>query len=179
LKIRVKSLSLPDERLQGRYYELAQAIWHLKDRLKKFCRRSMTDFDIEGHAKQCSELLICADLANFKKHGDFKKHGEGRTRSDHNPRLTIIEFDTSKNGIVELHYNGATKEKELWVERAVPIPFRAPIVDSNDKVIFENLFPILVKALNHWKNPIQELGVLDSSNPECEILNRALFNKGA
>ena len=173
LKIRVKRLSLPDERIQGRFYALAQGIWHLKDRLKRWCRGTKAEVDVEAFSRRSSELLICADLANFKK------HGRGRSRSGLDPRLTTIEFDTSKNGVIELHYDGATKEKELWVEHAVPIAFRAPIIGADDKVVVDDALPILLRAVDHWRLLIKRLGILDRDDPESAVLARLLFAAGA
>jgi len=173
LKIRTKQLALPDERIQARYYAAAECVWELKDRLARWCKYARREVDIEQYASESQELLICGDLANFKK------HGAGRSRTGSQPRLTTIAFDTSRNGVIELYYNGATKEKELWVEHAVQIPFRAPIVDPNDGVLRVDALPVLDASLRHWTQLIQPLGVLDSINPESKVLAGFLFGEGS
>ena len=69
-RIGSKEVSLPDERIEDAVFSAAKAIWHLKDRLRKWCKLQRVKDEVEDYAKRCPDLLICADLANWKKHGE-------------------------------------------------------------------------------------------------------------
>jgi hypothetical protein len=49
-------------------FELAKSVWQLKDRLKLWVKAQGLAVDVEGHAMANPNLLVCADLANWKKH---------------------------------------------------------------------------------------------------------------
>jgi hypothetical protein len=121
----VGSLRLRDERILDRIFEYAKSVWHLKDRLKLWVKAKGFAIDVEAAANKSRNLLICADLANWKK------HGENKNRSGLAPRIDYVTFDTSRSGGVELYFDGASKHQELLVANDVPIPFRAEAVSGN------------------------------------------------
>ena len=66
LRLRIKSLYLPDERILEAAHRFAESVWHLKDRLHKLVRAKGMDFDVENFTASNEPLLVCADLANGK-----------------------------------------------------------------------------------------------------------------
>jgi hypothetical protein len=69
LRIGVLKIKLPDERIQDHVLEFAKGVWHLKDRLHQWVKATGSGEDVEAWAEQSIDLRICADLANWKKHG--------------------------------------------------------------------------------------------------------------
>ena len=162
-------LSCPDERITDQVAELAKAVWHLKDRLYQWVKASGRSADIDGFTKSSKELLICADLANLKK------HGRNKNRSGLNPRLANVDFDTSKNGTVEIFYDGATKAKEVIVERAIPIPYTVQLLIHDGPDSIGDAIEIVSRGLESWLPLIQQLGVLEGDGREEHFLRNALF----
>lgn len=170
LRVEVKTLVLPDERILDAVLSLAKSIWHLKDRLHQYVRQHRTAEDIEAHAKACHALLVCADLANWKK------HGRSANVSGHSPCVTTVSFDTSQSGVIEFFYDGARKEKTLLVTNPVPIPFTVPVLTWGSNVVLGDAVSMLAQAFEHWVPLVQRIGVLkDGANPECTDLARRLF----
>jgi hypothetical protein len=161
---RFSSLGLPDERITDAVLSLAMSVWHLKDRLHQWKKASALKEDVEGYAKTCMELLVCADLANWKKHGC------SGTKSGCNPRLGVVHFDTSRSGVTGLFYNGANKTKELLVTNPVPIPFEIPVLKGNEEETLGTAAVLIAKAFEHWKPLIKRIGVLDSQDRESMAL---------
>lgn len=144
LRIGTKKLALPDEYIEDAAYQLASSIWHIKDHLKRWTKMMMPQVDVEHEAEQCKPLLICADLTNRKKHG-----GDG-SRSGLNPRVDLVEFDLSQSGVIELFYDGALKNKELFVEHPVPIDYRVRLMSDDPNDSDMNVLDILKKAFAGW-----------------------------
>lgn len=169
LKARMPSLTIPHERINDQVFEFAKSVWQLKDRLKLWVTALELSVDIEKEAHSCIELLITADLANWKKHGG------NRNRSGLNPRLAEVRFDTSKSGIVELYYDGASKEKELMVSVPEPISYCVDVLNDNGCKVLGGAIEIISAAFAHWLPIIRKIGVLDGGNREAEYLNNVLF----
>jgi hypothetical protein len=163
-------ISLPDERIVDRVFEFAKSVWHLKDRLKLWVAAQGLRFNVEAHAKQCHDLLICADLANWKK------HGENGNRSQVNPCVETVKFDTSKSGAIEIYYDGATKHQELLVTNPVPIPYQVDVVINDDKRNIGNVVDVLDRGFSGWFPIIQTLGILSANDRESEHLRHQLFS---
>lgn len=171
LRFRSNYVDLPDERISDMFFSAAKAIWHLKDRLHQWCRLTGVQIDVEGFAKQCPELLVCADLANWKKHG---RHDN---RSGHNPRLGLVKFDTSQSGAIELFHEGATKEKELLVSQPVPLHFSAPVLSGIGDTEIGGAMTILLAAFDYWKPLITQIGALVNDDRESSALRKMLGDK--
>jgi hypothetical protein len=168
--LRIGSLTtrLPDERIEDATLSLAKSVWHLKDRLHRWIRATGADADVTAWTKGCRSLLICGDLANRKKHGGNDDN------SGLDPRLTLIAFDTSKSGVLEMWYDGATKQHELLVSNPVPIPFRVEMAVKGDQV-WADAVEVIHDGFRHWIPLIQKLGILDESDPESEVLRSTLY----
>ena len=163
----IGKLSLPDERISSQALELAKAVWHLKDRLHQFAKATGVHIDVEAHATESPELLICADLANWKK------HGANKNRSTLSPRLGTVAFDTSGSGPVEFFYDGATKQKELLVTNPTPISFTVAISVDGDVEIGDAV-EVICRGFRHWLPLIETLGVLAGDDREAERLRAEL-----
>ena len=87
----------------------------------------------------------------------------------------MVKFDTSKNGVVEFYYDGASKEKELLVTNPVPIPYVVEILLSNGTAALGDAVDIISQAFFGWLPLIQRLGVLAGSDRESEHLREILF----
>ena len=168
LRFRSNNVALPDERIGNMFLSAAEALWHLKDRIHQWCKLTCVQSNVEAHAKQSPELLVCADLANWKKHG---RHGN---RSGKEPRLGLVEFDTSQSGIIELFYEGATKEKELLVSDPTPLPFAASVLSRGQESEIGDAMAILLAALDHWKPLIVKVGLLDEDDRESSALRKMM-----
>jgi hypothetical protein len=179
LRLRTKMMSLPDERIIDAVLEVAKSVWHLKDRLQQWvrvcsplARHGMDRDGIESWAKQSTNLLVCSDLANEKK------HGRNENRSGKRPIVAQVEFDTSKSGTIEYYCDGAIGTKELIVENPVPIAFRVPVTSQVDNAIIGEAIEMIQRAFQHWMPLIQKLGLLDLSDPQTLALRSLLRDVG-
>jgi len=162
-------ISLADERIIDRVFEFAKSVWHLKDRLKLWVDAQGLNFNVEAKAAKCRALLICADLANWKK------HGENRNRSEIDPRVETVKFDTSKSGGIELYYDGATKHQELLVANPVPISYRVDVLADGGNTNLGNAVDVIDRGFSDWLPMIMTLGILSADNRESEYLRQHLF----
>lgn len=166
----VVSLKLPDEAIRDRILEFAKAVWHLKDRLHAFAKSTKQAVDMDAIANGSNSLLIVADLANKKKHGQSGK------RSQFNPCLDGVVFDTSNSGPVEFFYDGALKEKELIVTNPVPIAFSVSVLNQDNNNVLGDARDIINKAFFDWLPVIKKLGILKQDDPETRALRSILFS---
>ena|ERR1700722_14820024 len=162
-------LSLPNERIIDSVYECAKSLWHLKDRLHQWAKATGSAVDIEAEAIKSHQLLVCADLANWKK------HGVKQNRSGVSPSIELVTFDTHLSGGVELYTDGATKHQEVLVEKTVAIPYRVEVAGNNGANQLGNAIDIFERAFQDWLPTIRGMGVLAHSDPESEYLRRTLF----
>lgn len=160
----LKQLKLPDEPIHDRVLEFAKAVWHLKDRLHQFAKATNQRADLKGIADQSTNLLVVADLANKKK------HGRNENRSQLNPHLDLVAFDTSNSGPIEFYYDGAMKDKELIVTTPVPIPFTVDLLIHDGNAVLGDARDIINKALLDWLPVIQQLGILSADDSETKAL---------
>ncbi len=163
------NLSLPDERIQGAVWEFAERVWHLKDRLHQWVKATGDNTDVEAFVKTSQRLLICADLANKKK------HGRSENRSKLNPQLGNVIFDTSKSGAIEFFYSGAGKDKELLVANPVPIRFTVELLIHDGTASLGDAVEIIHQAFTEWLPLIQKLGILSGDDNETKLLREQLF----
>ncbi len=169
-------LGLPDERIQDQILELAKATWHLKDRLHQFAKAVKRQVEVDAHSKKSESLLICADLANKKKHGRHEN------RSKQNPYLGLVKFDTSMCGGLEYYYDGAMKTKGLIVEKAAPIPFSVDVLaqkgdaPEKDDDVLGDAREIINRGFCDWLPLIDSMGILSGDNPETIALRSILFD---
>ncbi len=166
LKACIKILKLPDEKIQDEVLRLAESVWQLKDRLNQWARVQRNHINVEKIAQQNKYLLICADLANNKKHGGMDN------RSGLGPKLDEVSFDTSKSGMLELFYEGDSKEKVLLVTNPVPISYSVNILTNNGQSLGDAV-GIISKAFIVWLPVIQQLNIL-SGNAEGRKLAKLL-----
>ena len=160
----------PDERICDRILEFAKAVWHLKDRLYQYAKATQQPLNVDEVAKRSTSLLISADLANKKK------HGRNENRSQLDPHLGLVSFDTSKNGPVEIYYDGAMKEKELIVSNPIPISYSVNVLDQADAVLGDAR-EIINAGFNDWLPVIRQLGVLSGEDREACALRSILFGE--
>jgi hypothetical protein len=171
LVVKVKQMEIPDEDITDQVFNLAKSIWHLKDRLKLWTQQCQLDYNIEKYANEQKMLLVCADLANYKK------HGANKNRSKVNPKInTEVIFNTCSSGAVEFYYNGARKIKELRVSNPSPIYYRVEIFDGKNNIITENGFKYLEQAFVLWKPVFEEIGLLSSDDAEARELRKDIFD---
>ena len=170
------TLCLPDEHIQDQVLELAKATWHLKDRLHQFAKAAKKQVDVDAYSKKSESLLICADLANRKKHGRHEN------RSKQNPYLGLVKFDTSRSGGLEFFYDGAMKTKGLIVENPVPIPFSVDVLaqqgedQQKDDTILGDAREIINSGFCDWLPLIDSIGLLSGDDPETITLRSILFD---
>jgi hypothetical protein len=174
LVYRSRTTALPDERIQDDVLSLAQSVWHLKDRLRRWAKAQNIQIDIEKLASQNVNLMVCADLANMKKHG-----GTGKW-SRLSPYISEVHFDTSKSGLLELYYDGTAKEKQLHVTNPNPIAYRVKIMTKpedkdEEKVVAEDAVAYIWEAFEYWLPIIKDLGVLKPDNAESGALIKILY----
>lgn len=166
---RLRNLSLPDERIQGVVWEFAERVWHLKDRLHQWVKATGGNADVEAFAKASQNLLICADLANKKKHGG------NENRSNLTPDVGNVNFDTSKSGPIEFFYSGAGKDKELLVANPAPIPFTVELLIHDGTASLGDAVEIIHQAFVVWLPLIQKLGILSGDDNETKLLREQLL----
>jgi hypothetical protein len=169
LVVRVNTITVPDETITGRILQFAQSVWHLKDRLRQFAKATASSVQVEEAVQQSPGLLVCGDLANWKK------HGVNENRSGLTPRLDAIRLDTSRNGLVEFFYDSATRHKELLVVDPRPIPFTVDILINDGSASFGNAVDLIWQAFRDWLPVIKSLGLLESDDGESRALKEALF----
>ena len=168
LKGSIKCVSVPDERIQHEVLEFAGTVWHLKDRLQRFARATKQAIDLEAHAKGKTDLLVCADLINAKKHSGSDN------RSGFSPRLGNVEFDTSQSGVIELRYDGARKLSQIAVTIDMPIPYRVDIEGRDGIAVEEDAVRLIYRAFRVWLPLICDLGILNGDDPESIALRHDL-----
>jgi len=179
LRAGMKSLARPDERLDDAAHFFLGAIWQLKDRLKQWCTVRGLKLDVEGHVTRHSELLICADLFNRKK------HGEHTDRSRMDPWIDLPVLDLSRSGVIEVLHDGAVKETLLYVTDANPIPcsmsvcrearrYKQGARPAPSEARIEEVPALGLRALTKWLPLVHAAGVLTGDDPECTALRREL-----
>jgi hypothetical protein len=179
LRMGVKQLVRPDERLDDFVYGFAGSLWHLKDRLRQWCAAAGRPDRIEEDANGSADLLVCADLVNRKK------HGKNDNRSGLDPWVGPPILDTSQSGVVEFLYDGAWKETTLVVSEPNPIPYRIDILRNagerreqeasldSEALRIGSSSEIFLRALVHWCPLIDNLEVLQDDS-ESAALRREL-----
>lgn len=166
----LKQLKLPDEPIHDHVLEFAKAVWHLKDRLRQFAKATNQYTDVNAIAGRSTNLLVAADLANRKK------HGRNKNRSQLDPRLDLVAFDTSRSGPIEFYYEGAMKDKELIVTNPIPIPFTVDILVLDGNAVLGDARQIINDGLLDWLPIVQQLGILSTSDPETRALCTILLD---
>jgi len=169
LRTNVVQMRFPVETISDRVALLAASAWHLKDRLNHYAKSTRSAVDSDAWANGNRNLQICGDL------GNQKKHGHNQNASGLNPRLLAeIVFDTSRSGLLEFYYNGATKQRELLVTNPVPIPYRVEVADGAGTII-GNAADIIKAGFDHWLPLIKQLGVLAGGGRDDEALRDVVF----
>lgn len=167
LRIAIREISLPDERIEDASFEFAKSVWQLKDRLNNWIKVHGSQVKVEEEAKKSTPLLICRDLANWKKHGG-KQNESGL-----NPRIELVTFDTSRSGALELYYDGASKQKQLLVENNMPIPYCVDVLGNNGTL--GNAVDLIEQGFQYWLPIIKTIGFLSGSDKETEYLRQELL----
>lgn len=170
LKLRSpKMWIMPDERIHDLILKFAKAVWHLKDRLYQYAKATKQQVDIKQFTAKSRDLLICADLANKKK------HGRNENISQLDPHLGLVSFDIRQSGDVEMYYDGAIKEKKLIVEKPAPISYSVDIL-SKDETIIGDAKHIISSGFSYWLPLIGQLGILSAEDPETKALSNVLYS---
>jgi hypothetical protein len=162
------TLYTPSERITDAVCSVAKSVWHLKDRLHQWTKATNSQGDADAWSKTSEHLLVCSDLANWKKHGRHEN------RSKLSPRLTQVAFDTSRSGPIEMFYDGAIKEQELLVTNPVPIAYRVEMEYSDGRAI-PDAVDVIHLGFRHWIPFIQKHRILEGDNPETKVLRETLF----
>jgi hypothetical protein len=164
------------EELQERVLKFAGRVWQLKDGLIKWLEtRPSLKIDyvdpstgtavgastgqnaeqiIEGAAKLCLPLLLCADLYNSHKHYD------DCNRSGYQPFLNGVQFDGSAAGELGIRYDGKRKIGEIAVTNRLPVPFRIEIHSQNQPVNFGDAVITVGRAFKYWIPLIRQMELL-------------------
>lgn len=164
LVAQIDEIALPDERILDAVLSLSKSVWQLKDRAKIWASASSAKVDVESEVKKCSSLLLCADLANWKK------HGANTRRSGRNPRVELVRFDTSRSGVVEVYYRGDAKQKELIVTNPTAIHFSIDVTDGLGGPFVGEAKEILADAFRFWIDFCDTWQMLRTECPEAEYL---------
>jgi hypothetical protein len=169
LRRSILQMSFPVETISDRVALLASSVWHLKDRLNHYAKSTKAAADSDVWANSNRTLQICGDI------GNHKKHGHNQNRSGLNPELVPeISFDTSRSGLLEFYYDGATKQRELLVSNPVPIPYRVDVADGSGTVIGDAT-NIIRTGFDHWLPVIRSLGILAGTGRDDVALRDVLF----
>lgn len=176
---------LPDERMDDAFNDFAGSVWHLGDRIRRWDRARGTPAIVvhktfEKHIKGNSNLLICGDLINEKKHATIGK------RSGSYSWLSNTHFDTSNSGEVEFWYKGNVKEAILLVSSANPIPFHIDIYSSDspnashdihydENAKIGNAIDIISAGFLHWLPLIRDFGIINNDGPEDKAIIQLLM----
>lgn len=185
LRTSIKTLVLPDEYILENILRLTQSVWHLKDRLNQLANAKHVLTDVAETVMTSDALQICADLANEKKHGACENRSGLSpalgtwTENEEARREGVVEFDTSKSGVLELYYEGSTKTKELLVTNRAPIPFRVDILLNDGTSYRRDAVTVIYDAFKLWLPLIDDLEILDPDDPECDFLRSRLFPSAA
>ncbi len=164
LKIKATIITLFDEKIIDDVLHYAQSVWHLKDRLNLWVKLKNIGYNIEEAVQNNMNLMICADLANRKK------HGRSENRSGFAPKLNEkIEFDTSKNGLIEFYCDWNRMEKELIVSNPTPIPFRAEILKDDNTVFSDNAVIYITQAFLYWLEILEKMCFWENDVESKEI----------
>lgn len=168
LKLMAPRMFLADEQVDDAVLNLAKSVWHLKDRLHQWIKRTGAAADVKTWSDGCSHLLVCGDLANWKK------HGRTENLSGLEPKLTEVFFDLTKSGGVEYFFDGSTKHQELIVTNPVPIPFTPRLILKGEPEPV-NAIIIIHSGFRRWVDLIEQLGVLAGDGRENRVLRETLF----
>ena len=166
---------MPDERVIDQSYELAGHIYHLKDRLHQYAKKSEQPRRKKDHPlhvtriiDQSIDLLTCGDLINLKK------HGRTENRSKMTPSLGNVVYDTSVCGPVELQYDGSNKTTALLSSTTSPVA-RSIELMSNGELWRPNVLDTFVAAIEAWRPLIENNGLLRGADSESKFL-RMVFS---
>jgi len=156
----------PDEVILDKVYVFAQRVWQFKDYIKSFTgQKEKRNNPVEQFAGSVKNLLICADLGNAKKHCDLD-----HPRTKLSPQLGVftneahigvVQFDTSKNGMVEFTYDGRRKRQSLGVQKPIPIPFRVDIIVSDENALSSkgDAVEFIYTAFKQWEPLLKKMNV--------------------
>ncbi len=170
LKIGMRTLSLHHERTRTRVLDLAGAVWHLWDRLHQWAKATGNALDVRRYADGRPRLVVCADLANRRKHG----HSD-RSRLD--PRLGQVAFDTSNSGVSLYAYDGAAKEDTFAVSKPAPISYTVELALADTPI--PDAVDFIWRAFLEWLPLINELGILAPDEAENRHLRKRLAQLAA
>lgn len=165
LKIGVRTLSLHHERTRTRVLDMAVAVWHLRDRLHQWAKATEDTLDVRLYADGRPRLVVCADLANRRKHGH-----SNRSRLD--PGLGQVAFDTSKSGTVLFAHDGAAKEDIFAVSNPAPITYTVELVLADTPI--PDAVDFIWRAFLEWLPLINDLGILTADEAENRHLRKRL-----
>lgn len=149
-------------------YRFAGSVWQLKDRLKDWAKVAGIRFskpgphgtqiptDIEGIAKESTPLLLCADLFNFKKHGELSS-----PRTPYRPIFSGLGWANPKGHEAQaLRIDGATKQHEFLYHEPVPRPWRCEIISAKQDWNFGHAVVVIALAMQPWIHVLMQSDIL-------------------
>ncbi len=157
------------EEFQKRICAFAGAVYHFKERLASWVKKS--GIKIEPSVKDIAEgsmpLLVCGDLFNYKKHGGCEN------RSKLSPELSGMKLQRAGQ-VIELRYDGKMKTGELG--RAVPYAIE---IHCSENRTLGDAVKYIAKAFSVWVPTIEQIGLLDRQDAVDAVLldELAVFTK--
>jgi len=172
LRGHIRSITVPEERLLLKHYDLAGRIWHLGESIQKWVwakhggkGRGFNVFSIQVPV----DVQICQDLTNRDK------HSADNNSSGKSPTLSGVHFNFERSGEKDFYYNGATKRSIIYVAHPTPIPYWIDVVHDTTEAVVGRALEIYSKAFDHWLCIIRKVGVLDQNDREALSLKKQLL----
>ncbi len=175
LRVGVKILTIPDERREDLLYQAVGTVWQLKDHLSAYLHapgtspsKAEANRTVNAVVDDSMPLKLCADLFNLKK------HGENRNRSGLDPEIGEIAYNLDQSGVVEIYYDGLTKQKELLVSNPAPITVVADIRSRATKEKVGYITEVIVQAFQAWVPLVRTSGALATADGETKAVSSAI-----
>jgi hypothetical protein len=180
----VRYLAIPHEPIEDALLDLVRAVWHLPDHLLSWAmttRRSRPK-SLREIRDGSSELRICGDLCNTKKHGGSRDNWSGKQ-----PRLGVVHFDTSGCGSIEFSYTGSVKECRILTAIMAPVAYWVnvfpgsawskeigPLAEPDPALAIGRLADIAAGAFHYLCHVAAEAGLFKASGAGHDVETRAL-----
>lgn len=125
-------------------------VWNLKDYLKEFAETIGTDpQEVENLINSDHNLQLCADVANWLKHGRLKS-----SRSNSYARLGRLRFHAPHGTFSSITFRGT--EIEIDVSKVKEILLLMPVLKMNGDEIADS-FEVISMALSQWEGYFKKI----------------------